>query len=357
MVAFAVMASGITSASTLSRAFGGDYLKEFIDVPIVLAALVFIVLVAAINFRGISESVKVNVVLTTIEVLGLVLIVVIAAAALADGEGDAGRAFDFKEGESVVGAMVGGAALAFYALIGFEDSVNVAEETERPERDYPRALFAGLLIAGVIYLAVSLLASMVVPTDDLAGSSGPLLEVVQVGPLSVSTKIFAAIALFAVANGALINMIMASRLTYGMSRQGIVPRTFGRVHPRRRTPLAAIVFTTALAMVLISTGDLSDLADTTVLLLLVVFIVVNVSVLVLRRDRVDRPHFHAPTLFPILGIAVCIALMTEKSAETYARAGILLAVGVVFWVINRLAGGAPARMDTKELQAIENPPD
>jgi len=357
MVAFAVMASGITSASTLSRAFGGDYLKEFIDVPIVVAALAFIVLVAAINFRGISESVKVNVVLTTIEVLGLVLIVVIAAAALADGEGDAGRAFDFKEGESVVGAMVGGAALAFYALIGFEDSVNVAEETERPERDYPRALFAGLLIAGVIYLAVSLLASMVVPTDDLAGSSGPLLEVVQLGPLSVSTKIFAAIALFAVANGALINMIMASRLTYGMSRQGIVPRIFGTVHPRRRTPLAAIVFTTALAMVLISTGDLSDLADTTVLLLLVVFIVVNVSVLVLRRDGVDRPHFHAPTVFPVLGIAVCIALMTEKSAETYARAGILLAVGVVFWVVNRLAGGAPARMNTEQLEAIENPRD
>ena len=129
------------------------------------------------------------------------------------------------------------------------------------------------------------------------------------------------------------------------------------MHPRRRTPLAAIVFTTALAMVLISTGDLSDLADTTVLLLLVVFIVVNVSVLVLRSDRVDRPHFHAPTVFPVLGIAVCIALMTEKSAETYARAGILLAVGVIFWVVNRLAGGAPARMDTEELRAIENPRD
>ena len=337
MVAFAVMASGITSASTLARAFGGDYLAEFVSVPTVVAALVFIVVVAAVNFRGISESVKLNVALTTIEVIGLLLIVVIAVAALADGAGDTGRAFDFKEGESVVGAMVGGAALAFYALIGFEDSVNVAEETQRPERDYPRALFGGLLIAGAIYLAVSLLASMVVPTEDLADSSGPLLEVVQVGPLAVSTKIFAAIALFAVANGALINMIMASRLTYGMSRQGIVPRVLGTVHPGRRTPLAAIVFTTALAMVLISTGDLSDLADTTVLLLLVVFVVVNVCVLVLRRDRVEHRHFHAPTVFPLLGIAVCLALMTEKSAETYARAGILLAVGVLFWAISRIA--------------------
>ncbi len=354
MVAFAVMASGITSAATLSRAFGGDYLKEFVSIPTVLAALVFIVVVAAINFRGISESVKLNVALTTIEVLGLLLIIVIALAALADGEGDAGRAFEFKEGEGVIGAMVGGAALAFYALIGFEDSVNVAEETEQPQRDYPRALFAGLLIAGVIYLAVSALASMIVPTDTLAESSGPLLEVAQVGPLSVSTKLFAAIALFAVANGALINMIMASRLTYGMSRQGIVPRIFGAVHARRRTPLAAIVFTTALAMILISTGDLSDLADTTVLLLLVVFIFVNVSVLVLRRDRVDHAHFRAPTALPVIGVVVCIALMTEKTGETYLRAAILLGVGVAFWVVSRLITG-PAPMDTQQLEAVARP--
>jgi amino acid transporter len=354
MVAFAVMASGITSAATLSRAFGGDYLKEFVSIPTVLAALVFIAVVAAVNFRGISESVRLNVALTTIEVLGLLLIIVIALAALADGEGDAGRAFEFKEGESVIGAMVGGAALAFYALIGFEDSVNVAEETEQPQRDYPRALFAGLLIAGVIYLAVSALASMTVPTDALAESSGPLLEVVQVGPLSVSTKLFAAIALFAVANGALINMIMASRLTYGMSRQGIVPRVFGAVHAGRRTPLAAIVFTTVLAMILISTGDLSDLADTTVLLLLVVFIFVNVSVLVLRRDRVDHAHFRAPTALPVIGIGVCIALMTEKTGETYLRAAILLAVGVAFWVVSRLITG-PAPMDTEQLEAVARP--
>jgi APA family basic amino acid/polyamine antiporter len=354
MVAFAVMASGITSAATLSRAFGGDYLQEFVSVPTVLAALAFITVVAAVNFRGISESVKLNVALTTIEVLGLLLIIVIALAAVLNGEGDVGRAFEFKEGESVVGAMVGGAALAFYALIGFEDSVNVAEETQEPQRDYPRALFAGLLIAGVIYLAVSTLASMTVPTDTLAESSGPLLEVVQVGPLSVSTKLFAAIALFAVANGALINMIMASRLTYGMSREGIVPRIFGVVHPERRTPLAAILFTTALAMILISTGDLSDLADTTVLLLLVVFIVVNVSVLVLRREQVEHAHFHAPTALPVIGIVVCGALMTEKTGETYLRAAILLGVGVVFWVVSRLTTG-PAPMDTGQLQAVERP--
>src|SRR3954452_25582224 len=184
MVAFAVMASGVTSASTLSRAFGGDYLSAFVDVPVVVTALVFIAVVAAINFRGISESVKLNLALTAIEFTGLLLICLIALAAVLDGAGgtDAGRAFDFKAGESVVGAMVGGAGLAFYALIGFEDSVNVAEETRDPRRDYPWALFGGLAAAGAIYIAVTVLASMAVPTGTLTGSSGPLNEVAQVGP-------------------------------------------------------------------------------------------------------------------------------------------------------------------------------
>ena len=105
-----------------------------------------------------------NVVLTAIEVIGLVLIVVIGVVALGEGSGDFSRNFEFKEGESVFAAIVGGAALAFYALIGFEDSVNVAEETSEPSRNYPRALFGGLAMAGVLYLLVTLTASLVVPT-------------------------------------------------------------------------------------------------------------------------------------------------------------------------------------------------
>ena len=116
---------------------------------------------------------------------------------------------------------------------------------------------------------------MAVPTDDLAASDGPLLEVVQLGPLAMNTKVFSAIALFALANGALINMIMASRLIYGMAQQGIVPEPMGRVHGERRTPWVAIVFVAALALVLCALGDLESLADTTVLLLLCVFVSVN----------------------------------------------------------------------------------
>jgi amino acid transporter len=356
IVAFAVMASGLTSAATLARAFGGDYLSEFVDLPVVLVGLGFLVVVALINFRGIGESVKLNMVLTVIELAGLALVVVIGTAAILDGVGDAGRILDFEEGEAVPMAILGGAGLAFFALIGFEDSVNVAEETEDPRRAFPRALFGGLLVAGVVYLLVTVVASIAVPTARLAGSDGPLLEVVQLGPLSMSTKVFSAIALFALANGALINMIMASRLVYGMARQGILPAVFGRVHAGRRTPWVAIIFTSLLAAALAASGDLSDLADTTVLLLLLVFAAVNVSVLVLRRDRVEHDHFHAPPWIPVVGAIVSLALLTTKDGDIFLRAAILLLLGVVLWAITWASHGRHMRMmDTGVLQAIERP--
>ena len=337
VVAFAVAASSLFSAATLTRAFGGDYLQQFISAPTTLVALVAIVVVGLINFWGISESVRINVIFTLIEIFGLLLIILIGIATLSTGSGEPARALEFNEETSVFIAILSGAALAFYALIGFEDSVNVAEETQNPSRVYPRVLFGGLLAAGVIYLLVTFTASMVVDTETLASSSGPLLEVVRAGPLAIPTQLFAAIALFAVFNGALINMIMASRVIYGMADQEVMPSVFARVHRGRRTPWVSIVFTTLIVMVLISTGDIGDLARATVLLLLLVFIVVNVCVFVLRRDRVEHEHFRTPSIFPILGILVPLGLLTQQHADTFLRAGALLLVGIVLWGLNYLA--------------------
>ncbi len=195
---------------------------------------------------------------------------------------------------------------------------------------------------------------MAVPTDLLAGSSGPLLEVAKGGPLHIDTKVFAAIALFAVANGALINMIMASRLVYGMSREGIVPRFFGGVHKGRRTPLAAIVFTTALCMLLIAIGTLEKLADTTVTLLLCVFILVNISVLMLRRDPVDHDHFRAPSFIPVVGAVICAVLLTQQPGSSFPFAGGLMLLGVVLYGVSRLVAG-PVEMNTGRLEKVESP--
>jgi APA family basic amino acid/polyamine antiporter len=344
MVAFAVMASGITSACTLTLAFSGDYLAQFISVPIIGAALVFMVLVGLINFYGISESVRINVILTCVEITGLVLIVVIGAAALAGGHGDPGRAFEFKEGTSVLTALLAGTVLAFYALIGFDDSVNVAEETQHPSRNYPRAIFGALLLAGFVYLLVTFTASMVVPTATLADSSGPLLEVVKAGPIAIPTQLFAAIALLAVSNGALINMIMASRIIYGMGDQGVMPTVFSRVHPGRRTPWVSIIFTTVIALlVLIAIGRndeaLATLGSTTVVLLLLAFVMVNIAVLVLRQDEVGHEHFRTPTIFPILGAVVAAGLLIYQAVSdisVFGLAALLLLLGAILYGVNLL---------------------
>jgi APA family basic amino acid/polyamine antiporter len=345
MVAFAVMASGITSACTLTLAFSGDYLSQFISVPTIAAALVFMVLIGCINFYGISESVRINVILTCVEVTGLVLIIVIGAVALAGGHGDPGRAFEFKEGTSVLPAILAGTVLAFYALIGFDDSVNVAEETQHPSRNYPRAIFGALLLAGVVYLLVTFTASMVVPTTTLASSSGPLLEVVKASPIAIPPQLFAAIALLAVSNGALINMIMASRIIYGMGDQGVMPTVFSTVHPGRRTPWISILFTTLIALLLLATigGNdeaLSVLGSTTVVLLLLAFVMVNISVLVLRRDEVGHEHFRTPSVFPVLGAVVAAALLVYQAISDITVFGLaagFLVLGVVLYGVNLLA--------------------
>lgn len=348
IVAFGVMMSGVTSAGVAAQAFGGRYLAEFVSLPVIAGALTFLALVTLVNFVGISESVKVNVTLTVIEASGLLVIVAIGIYALLTGEGEPGRALEFNPREGAFLGLLQGTALAFYALLGFEDSVNLAEEARDPARDFPYALFGGVMVAVLIYMAVAFTATMLVDTETLTKSSGPLLEVVKVAGLAFPPKLFALIALFAVANTALMNMIMASRLVYGMARQRVVPSLFGTVHSTRGTPWVAILFTTAIAAVLVATGDIGGLAETTVLLLLCVFALVNISVLVLRRDRVDRKHFRAPTWMPVLGAVVCVILalpITGRDTAVYMRVGILIAIGVVVWSINRLYVGKVKELD------------
>jgi APA family basic amino acid/polyamine antiporter len=349
MIAFAVMCSGIASAGALAKGFASDYFHQFVPAPDLLVALLFLAVITAINLVGISESVKVNAACTLIELGGLALILVVGVATLGSATADPGRALEFKEGLAPLAAVIAGTTLAFYALIGFEDSVNVAEEVREPRRAFPRALLGGMAVAGTIYLAVTIVASIVVPTDQLANSDAPLLEVVKEGSIQVSPRLFSLIALFALANGALINMIMASRLLFGMSKQGILPLWLSKLLPGRRTPWVAIAFTTALCAILIITGDLGVLADTTVMLLLLVFAAVNVSVLVLRKDRVEHEHFRAPSAFPVLGAIVCLYLVTQNEAAIYLRAGILLAVGLVFWAVNHLMSGRADEVEAEQL--------
>ncbi len=237
--------------------------------------------------------------------------------------------------------------LAYYSFVGFETSVNVAEETRDPRRSYPRALFGALVTAGAVYVLVGLAASVAVPTARLAESSGPLLEVVEEAG-GVPPRVFSAIALVAVANGALLTGIMSSRLAYGMARDGLLPAALTRVLPGRRTPWAAIALTTLLSMLLALTGSVATLASTLVLLLLVVFLMVNTAVLVLRRDPGEAGHFRAPTVLPVLGAASCVALATQIEAEVWLRGLLVVAVGAVLAALAAVRRSGGAREDGRD---------
>ncbi|GHH79918.1 amino acid transporter [Streptomyces sulfonofaciens] len=344
IVAFMVMCSGLSSASAAARAFGGDYLGELTGgaVPPTLVAILFVLLLAALNLRGVAESVKANVVLTLVELTGLLIVLAIGAYAVFTGAGEPSRLTDFEAngtGYALFSGVLGATALGFFAFVGFEDSVNMAEETQDPVRTFPRAVFIGVAVTGTIYVLVALVSSLLVDHRTLEGSSGPLLEVVKAGGIDFPHKLFAVIALFAVSNSALINIMMASRLCYGMANERILPRAMGRVLPRRRTPVVGIVFVSLLAVGLVCTGEIEGLGDTTAFLLLCVFAVVNVCVLVLRRDRVAHEHFRAPTALPVLGAVTALVLaspLADRPLDVYVRAGVLVVVGVVLWGVNRL---------------------
>jgi amino acid transporter len=353
MVTFTVMSSGVTSAASAAKAFGDTYLKQFATLPLWLVALVFVAGLALINFRGVGESVKANVVLTCIELSGLLIIIGAGGWAIGNGQGDASRLIEVDTSQSgVLLSITAATSLAFFAMVGFEDSVNMAEECQSPARIFPRAMLVGMGVAATVYVLVAVVSSMLVPAHELAAAkSGALLRVLQIGAPGFPLLVFGGIGLLAVINSALINMLMASRLLYGMANERVLPSMFGTVHPTRRTPWVSILFTSALAYVLVVTVDLSVLGGTTALLLLAVFTLVNIAVLVLRRDTVAHRHFRAPTWAPVLGVLLCGFLATPLSgrpATQFLVAGALLAVGVLFWLVNRLMVG-PSQFDPSHL--------
>jgi basic amino acid/polyamine antiporter, APA family len=350
VVAFAVMCSGITSASAAARAFGGTYLPaafnvELSDTMIAIVAVAFIVLLALVNFIGVSQSVKANVVLTCIELSGLVIIIGVGIYAIVGGKGDTGRLTEINTADSNwLLAITAATSLAFFAMVGFEDSVNMAEETRDPAKVFPKALLSGLATAAVIYVLVALTSSLLISASDLSDAgSGALLEVINVGAPNFPRWVFEWIGVFAVINSALINMLMASRLLYGMANERILPKIFGTVHPFRRTPWVSILVTSGIAAVLVATAGtdgVGKLGGTTALLLLCVFAVVNVAVLVLRRESVSHHHFRAPTWAPIAAGILCVWLavpvLSGRPASDYYIALILVGVGIVLWFVNWL---------------------
>ena len=315
LVTFATVAASLAATGALALAFSGyvsELLRAVVSVPLLVAAVVFVVVLAWINFRGISESVKLNLAMSITELLGLALVLVVGVLVFAGGEADLSRPFQFHEGGNPALLALAGSVLAFFAMTGFENAANVAEEVQDPSRVYPVALLGGMATAGVIYLVIAFIASMVVPTERLAGSEVALLEVVRTGLPAFPGWLFAVVACIAIANTCLVALITNSRIMYGMAKEGTLPRVFARTHLSRRTPGVAIVFTTLVALVLIvAVGEegVGTLANATVAFLLAVFALVCLCALRLRRDPVPQVHYTAPTVLLWTGVVVNVALL------------------------------------------------
>ncbi len=377
LVAFAVIASGITSASTSANLLAANLLAglDGIGVPapggegtVLGVALGFMVLLAAVNLRGVGESVKFNVVLTLIEIAALLIVIGVGFFVIARGDADLGRLVVFSSGSErgMFAAVTVATAIAFFAMVGFEDSVNMVEETQEPERVFPRVMLTALGITALCYSLVAVSVIAVIPEgriDGVVADQGKvLLEVVRTGtPGFPIDTVFPFLTVFAVANTALINMLMASRLLYGMAQQRVLPPALGSVLRGRRTPWVAIAFSTLLALGLVTAVTLlaandviGSLAGTTGLLLLCVFAVVNVACLVLRREPLRPDRFTAPRSAPVLGAAACLFLAGPWARDRgdwvqYRIAAALLAIGVVLWLVtwalNRVTGTGSGHLD------------
>ncbi len=333
-VGLAVLASGLTSMATAARVFGGYLNGMFPALPPLAIAVGFSLLIAGIVFRGIRESLMANGVCTLIEVSGLFLVIVVGLPYIGDVNYlDATTAANLS-GDITVTLVLTGAVLTFYSFVGFEDMLNVAEEVKEPHKTLPRALLMALLIASIIYMTIAVVAVSVLSPTVLGASGQPLVDVVAKAAPWFPSSAFSLIALFAVANTALLNFLMGSRLLYGMANQGLVPTALARIHAGRQTPHVAIVAVWVIFFVLILSGDISSLARSTSVLLLCCFILVNMALVVLKLREKSTGHFDVPLIVPVLGALVCLAMLSQaKAPEIMTATAILAGIVALYFVV------------------------
>ncbi|MCA9654110.1 MAG: amino acid permease [Myxococcales bacterium] len=343
LVGFLILASGVASTAAVAHGFT-SYLGDLLSLgphlrPLVIAG--FLVVLSLLNHRGIRETTWLNTTLTIASVGGLLVLVLAGLGrwgtvdvwTIAPPEGPA---------PGTAAVLVAGMALAFYAFIGFEDICNVAEEVRRPHRTIPRAIILSVVIASAVYVLLGITVVNAVPAAELTRSEVPLMLVVERLLPSWGSWWLSVIALFAVTNTALFNLIMCSRMLYGMGRSGWIPRRFGVVHERRKTPTLGVLTGLGLALAFAMTGALHVLAEATNAVILLAFMAVDLSLLVVKRRRVPPddptlPFFSVPWVVPLLGLLSTGYLVTRFSPGAYLRAGGLLAVGGILFAIQRVA--------------------
>jgi len=339
VVGICVTMSGLTSMATGSQAMAEAIGKGLgIELPVKIVAIGIVLFVGLLIYRGIRESMWANIVCTVVEASGLIFIIVVGMKFWGgvDYLETPPRADGVVLDAIPLMLILQGAVVMFFSFIGFEDVLNVSEEVKNPSRDVPLGIISAMIIATVIYMAVAITAVSVMPWQELATSKAPLMDVAKAAApwFRNIDSVYLVITLFAIGNTALLNYIMGSRLLYGMSCQGLLPALLGRVHPVRRTPHIAILLLFFVVTALILSGSVKQLAESTVLLLLMVFTVVNLSLVVLkRRPGEAKGSFEVPLFVPILGATVCLVLIAVRIGSVMSQEGghvaPLVAAGIV----------------------------
>lgn len=298
LVGWLVAFTGIVSASTLTEGFIG-YFQVFLALGDAVVASGLILVVMTVAIIGIRESAWMAVGITLVEIAGLLIICATGFDQLAD------KSFLLPELSTALSVdafapLLAGAFLAFYAFIGFEDIVNLAEETKQPEKTMPRAIYFSLAVATALYLVVALVALASMPVETLYRSEAPLAE--MYGSHGGNPRLLSLIGLIAIVNGVLAQIIMSSRILYGM-RHGFAPfKILSRVNKKTRTPIISTVFVTALALLLTLLFNIETLASATSFIILVVFSLVNVALIVTEtRERKPRKaNYFVPAIAVVL---------------------------------------------------------
>jgi APA family basic amino acid/polyamine antiporter len=332
IIGIMVILSGVIGSATVALGFAG-YLSAFVPVPDLPVAAGLILLLGFLTAWGIRESTTVAILFTLVEAGGLVGIIALGLPHLG--------AVNYLEMPSGLPGIFAGAALIFFAYQGFEEMVKVSEETREPERTIPRGLLLALVITIVLYLLVAVAAVSAVGYERLAASPAPFTEIARDTLGSTGNTLFTIIALFATANTVLLMLIASSRITYGMARRGSLPVRLSRVHPTRRTPVAAIIIISAVSLAFLMLGDIRVVAQVTNFTLYVTFLVINAAVIVLRFRFPDLPRpFRVPLsisgipLFPVLGAMVCVFFLFQLNSFTLSVGVVLLAIAAAgSWVM------------------------
>jgi amino acid transporter len=265
--------------------------------------IVLVAALAALASWGIKESVTVASIFTVIEI-GIIL------AAIWFGRDSLGHLPVARDGmvpplsPAAWAPIMAGAAIAFFAYLGFEDMVNVAEEVKDVSRILPIAILVTLGVSTTLYVCLTLVAVLSLPLNQLAASAAPMVLLLGKG-MVVPSEIAALITLFAVLNGALIQIIMASRMLYGMTAEGWVPGPFGVIHPRTQTPVYATLFAGLLIAVLAAGLDIVLLAEFASTLVLAIFALANLALWrIKRRAEAEPATFSVPIWVPVVGFFV-----------------------------------------------------